>query len=117
MIFKNIQYFGQPALAVCDANCGKAWGINLRPKVQLSADADDYEYLADGELGEAPADPGTYEGGQAKPTDPDERLNKWCVRECERCKMTHAGPRVLGEIELFDFSKRLRNMLEGQVTG
>ena len=86
MIVKRIVFFGQPATHACDGKCGKAWGINTRPRVQMSDDVDDYAYLADGELGDAPADPGTYEGDHAKPriaTGP-EHINKWCVRECER---------------------------------
>jgi hypothetical protein len=112
VIFKNVLFINEPILVACDANCGKAWGINNRPRVQLSDDEDDYEYLADGELGEAPADPGTYEGGHAKPRRPEDRLNKWCVRECERSRMADAGPGVLGEIRLSDFSVRLRNKPE-----
>ena len=68
MAEKMITYFGEPARVACDELCSKAWGINNRPKVQLSDDEDDYEFLADSELPEAPADPGTYEGGQGKPT-------------------------------------------------
>ena len=84
MILKQIIYFGHPRTLICDAKCEKAWGINGRPRHQLSKDEDDYELLADHELGEAPADPGTYEGGHAKPQQRGERMNKWCCRECER---------------------------------
>jgi hypothetical protein len=86
-----ITFFCQPARVVCDRQCHKAWGINNRPRVQLSDDPDDYAFLADDELGEAPADPGTYEGGDAKPLSPDEFPQKWCVRECERCAMSQPG--------------------------
>src|SRR4051812_30967358 len=77
-----ITFVGQKAKVVCDRQCGKAWGSSKRPRVQLSANEDDYAYLADDELGEAPADPGTYEGDAAKPASPNEFPNKWCVREC-----------------------------------
>lgn len=108
MIARQIVYFGQPAVVICDANCGKAWGIHGRPKARLGEDPDDFAYLADNEVGEAPADPGTYEGGHAKPTHPDERLNKWCVRACERCTMSSSGG--AGQvIEATDFSRRLFN--------
>lgn len=90
-ITKQVIAFGELTLIGCDAQCSKAWGINNRPKVQLSKDEDDYAFLADGELGEAPENPGTYEGGHAKPTQPDERLNKWCFRECERCASARVG--------------------------
>jgi hypothetical protein len=110
---KLITYFGKKVAVACDGNCAKAWGINSRPRVQLSVNPDDYEFKSDGELGDAPVDPGTYEGGVAKPepNDPD-KLNKWCVRECERCNW-------YGELEqekrqrtvvFRDFSRRVRNI-------
>ena len=70
-------------------------------------DPDDTAYLADGELGDAPADPGTYEGECAKPTDYDDptRQNKWCCRECERSRIYDAG----AVVELSDFSRRVYN--------
>ncbi len=109
-----ITYFGQPARVNCDRNCGKAWGINNRQKVQLSEDEDDYAYLSDDELGTAPIDPGTYEGGIAKPLSPDKFPTKWCVRECERCDMSSPGewnqPLVIK-----DFTVRRFNMHWRQV--
>ena len=79
----DITYMGRPARVACDRACTKAWGVGSRPRVQLTDDPDDYAFLADHELGDAPADTGTYEGGQGKPMFPD-RHNKWCARECER---------------------------------
>ena len=81
---KIIPWFGKQETVICDGVCSKAWGINNRPKTE-----DEKFWRADGDLGEAPADPGTYEGGEGKPcstmnNDP-ELMNKWCVRECERC--------------------------------
>ncbi len=105
MIQKSIVYFDQPAVISCDANCRRAWGINTRPRVQLSDEVDDYEFKADGELARAPIDPGTYEGRDAKPRDEYQRLNRWCCRECERCVMTKPGEPVV----LPDFSKRVKN--------
>lgn len=107
MIAKPIIYFGKELVLTCDAMCWKAWGINNRPQVQLSEDPDDFEYLADDELGEAPTDPGTYEGMdmQGKPTRPTERLNKWCARECERSVKVEPGK----EYGLPSFVQRLRN--------
>lgn len=107
VIAKSITYFGKPHLLMCDACCSKAWGINSRPKVSLSDDPDDYAFLADGELGEAPPDPGTYEGGQAKPIKEEGRLNKWCARECERSVMAPQGK--TGDL-LPDYSRRFPNM-------
>lgn len=109
MIVTPIVFFGQHQIMVCDAKCDKAWGINNRPRHQLSeTDEDDYAWLADDELGIAPDDPGTYEGlaMEAKPITPEERHNRWCARECERCTRV-----VVGEsFELPDFSKRFYNV-------
>jgi hypothetical protein len=103
---KQITYCGEQRIVACDEQCSKAWGINNRPKNQLSPDPEDWEYLADRELWDAPIDPGTYEGGHAKPVTKSEIPNKWCVRECERCVMVESR----FKIELPDFSKRIKNI-------
>lgn len=105
-----IKYFGKDTRVVCDRNCAKAWGINNRPELQLSDDEDDTVYLADGELGEAPADPGTYEGGYGKPSSPDHFPNKWCVRECERSAMTPYDGDWRDPVPVPSFEKRAFNM-------
>jgi hypothetical protein len=103
----NIIFFGKEAILACDLNCEKAWGMNNRPRILVGslADEEDFALLADGELGIAPADPGTYEGGYAKPTNAEERHNKWCARECERSCILKSGE----ETQLPDFSQRLYN--------
>ena len=107
MIRKDIKYAGQSATVVCDGKCSKAWGINNRPALRLDpTNEDDIVWLADPELGDAPEDPGTYEGGHAKPTCEAERMNKWCVRECERSSMFRPGV----EIRVKDWSKRRANL-------
>jgi hypothetical protein len=78
----NITYFRVPAKVACDGKCKKAWGRNTRPR-----NPDD-TFKQDRELGIAPLDPGTYEGGYAKPVRAKYFPNKWCVRECERCVKT-----------------------------
>ncbi len=83
---KTITFCGQSAIIECDERCDKAWGRNSRPTRGETAGGDP-DYLTDEELGEAPADPGTYEGRDGKPTSPDQIPNKWCARECERCTM------------------------------
>lgn len=104
---KQITYYGKQVIVSCDQKCNKAWGINNRPKLDLDEDDDDdYCYLSDDELDDAPEDPGTYEGGNAKPIEGEDVPNKWCVRECERCEMTDLGE----EIMLPDFSKRFYNI-------
>lgn len=103
---KDVIAFGQPLTIGCDEKCHKAWGINNRPKEQLSDDDDDYFFLADDDLGDAPEDPGTYEGGHAKPTRTEDRLNKWCFRECERSCSAKRGESLTPP----DFSKRLFNI-------
>jgi hypothetical protein len=104
---KEIVYFGHKLILACDGKCEKAWGINSRPKEKLDANnPDDYCFLADNELGDAPEDPGTYEGDHAKPIAGEPKLNKWCCRECERSEMVKPGE----EIVLKDFSKRSYNI-------
>lgn len=106
---KEITYCGQRVTLACDGNCRKAWGINNRPMECLSENPDDYALHTDQETGEAPRDPGTYEGGQGKPNPADPnatKMNKWCARECERSVMVPVGK----EIILPDFSKRQHNI-------
>jgi hypothetical protein len=107
LFITEIIYFGQKTRAICDKKCNKAWGINSRPKKQIDKnDIDDYYFLSDNDLKEAPKDPGTYEGECCKPSNPDKH-NKWCVRECERCGLFKANE----EIKLNDFSKKVYNKL------
>lgn len=110
MIIKRIIFFDRSATHACDGKCNKAWGINSRPKVQLSDDVDDIAYLADDELGEAPESSGIREGGDDKPVEakgPDD-INKWCVRECERAWMSSPG-QSNAEPDLPDYSVRHYN--------
>ncbi len=98
---KQINYFGKPCILACDRQCHKAWGNTNRPKLLLDPDdPDDYAFLPDGDLLEAPTDPGTYEGGHAKPTDGE--LNKWCARECERSVIVEVGESI--ELPGFSYS-------------
>lgn len=118
----GIRYFGHPCLLICDGNCDKAWGMNQRPVAYNvdgvyirmdypdeidddSFDEDDRCYLADGELGDAPAYPGSFEGKDGKPIEHQDRLNKWCCRECERSGMLKYSE----SIEVRDLSKRFYN--------
>lgn len=115
-ITKTILFCGQVATVACDGNCSKAWGMNNRPKF-FPADArcedDDYGYLADGELGTAPEDPGTYEGDEGKvPLS----MNKWCVRECERHVLSEPG-KSDEKLQLKDFSKRVWNYADRRPDG
>jgi hypothetical protein len=109
VIHKRIQpaSFAPDVVIACDARCDKAWGINNRQRVYFDAEeSGDCAYLSDDELGTAPVDPGTYEGGHGKPQLLEERLNKWCFRECERS----AEAPTLDDISLPDFSTRRYNM-------
>ena len=81
MIAKSIIYFENKCILICDGKCNKAWGMNNRKE------KDSGEYYKDNELKTAPVNPGTYEGGHAKPKDNEQILNKWCCRECEISKM------------------------------
>ncbi len=107
MIQKEIIYAGRTLIAACDGLCTKAWGVDSRPEIELDKNnPDDYAYLADNELGEAPVNPGTYEGPSAKPLSDEPKFNKWCVRQCERCDTFSPNE----EIVLPDFSKRKYNI-------
>ncbi len=110
MIAKRITWFGEDFLLACDANCDKAWGINNRPKIEFDPyEPDDYAFLADDKLGIAPACTGIWEGGDGKPVLPQQRLNKWCARECERHRLVDITKGVV-EIDLPDYSKLHYNM-------
>ncbi len=100
---KEIIYCGSKCLLVCDGRCYKAWGLSNRPKIFLSDNEDDFVWLSDNELGEAPEDPGTSIGGIRK--DP-KSLNKWCADECERSRLICTGETDF----LRDFSKRVYNI-------
>ena len=76
---KEIIYFGVKTTVSCDGKCEKAWGRNSRPYGIEDSPLSDEEIEWN-----APADPGTYEGGDGKPKSNREFPNKWCVRECER---------------------------------
>ncbi|SDR37012.1 hypothetical protein SAMN05443245_5174 [Paraburkholderia fungorum] len=103
---KQILWFDRRVTLACDGQCNKAWGINNRPKVDFDPDEpDDYAFLADHELGEAPSNPGVWEGGHGKPFGPD-YMNKWCARECERSGIFEHGE----EIDLSNYSARVYNM-------
>lgn len=125
---KIITYFDEKAKVACDENCNKAWGGNNRPRVYEGLgeqifgfgftksiypdkdieNIDDWAYLSDNELGDAPENPRTEEGGDLKPTNKDEIGNRWCVRECERCVMSKIGE-WNKPLQLKDLSKRYYN--------
>jgi len=108
---KPITFCGQVARVACDGRCSKAWGRSARPRIALSEHPDDFAFLADAELCDAPVDPETSEGGHRKPRDArgPEDMNRWCVRECERCQITEPGAPD-APITLRDFSRRLYNI-------
>lgn len=108
MFTKQVQAYGEQVIIACDGKCNKAWGVNCRPSVDLDGKNEDNNYMVpDGDLGEAPKDPGTYEGGHGKPYNAQsgEDMNKWCFRECERCEFYKVGE----ELKLKDFSKKRYN--------
>jgi hypothetical protein len=102
MLTKKIVFFGKNAIIGCDGQCSKAWGINTRPKIKENGTT---YFQSDEELGIAPINPGTYEGGCAKPVDSMDYLNKWCCRECERSSINEYGTEPIEEnLILPDFS-------------
>lgn len=103
---RTIIYMGLSRVLACDGRCEKAWGLNARPCAQLDhEDKDDFAWLADGELGDAPEDPGSYEGDHAKPSPAQKLESKWCARQCERSTMVEFGE----DIVLRDLSQRFYN--------
>jgi hypothetical protein len=132
MIAKSGTMFEHPIIIACDAKCHKAWGHSNRPCVYLDEqppvirghgfineypdfekgdgrDIDNHAMLADDELPDAPENPGTYEGDEGKPRTPEQRLNKWCARECERSVIIDDVFPVK-DFELPDFSQRQYNI-------
>ena len=81
MYKKTISYFGRRVEVTCDGLCNKAWGTNSRPRDE------DGNMLSDDMLSNAPPNPGTVECGVCKPLLTEPKLNKWCVRECERSNL------------------------------
>jgi len=109
LIKKEIRTFDKKEIVACDAKCNKAWGICQRPKKVLDEkEPDNFYFLPDGALGKAPEDPGEYEGRCAKPTNDKERLNKWCVRQCERSLRMKINDNITEDF-LPDFNKRVYN--------
>jgi len=109
---KTINWSGRSCTVACDGRCDKAWGIGTRPKISFDkAEPDDYAWLADHEVGTAPADPGTYEGGYGKPSEVPldeqqaDRMNKWCSRACERSEIFEADE----PIQIRSFAERVYN--------
>lgn len=88
MLTKKVQLHLNIVVLACDGRCDKAWGMNVRPM----RDEEQRLYATDDELGTAPPSP-IREGGDSRPSDTalsdaDAHLmNKWCARECERCRL------------------------------
>lgn len=111
---KEVRTFGELFVLACDGQCNKAFGINGRPRELFDPDEpDDYIYLPDSKVGEAPGPGetiGVSEGGDLKPsavplTDAS-LMNKWCSRECERSGFFKPGE----PIALHDMEHPLYNM-------
>jgi hypothetical protein len=134
MLISRVNWGGD-ALIICDTNCEKAWGVNHRPRIYLDDpdqlvypnrlfhtpeqnptadynewDMDNTVFLSDAETGKAPDNPGTYEGGDAKPLGVPKKHNKWCLRECERSECVMLSQLSMGKAQGFkDFRERLYN--------
>lgn len=108
MLKKEINAYGFKCLLACDGKCEKAYGWNNRPYIKLSDDEDDKQWLSDNEVDNAPMNTGVYEDGHGKPQNDEEKLNKWCFRECERSETF----KLSEEISLLDWSKRINNIVK-----
>lgn len=105
----EITIFGEQKTIACDAKCNKAFGINGRPTSPNSLDENDWEWLADDEVDEAPGTGETAiisEGDDYKPGDLLEAHNRWCARECERSVIVKIGETAV----LLDFDQRVSNI-------
>jgi hypothetical protein len=103
---KIVSIYGIRTKVACDENCSKAWGKDKRPRIQLNNnDKDDYAWLTDWELDQAPVDPGTREAGQAKPIDKVGIPNAWCTGQCERC--VHETRKFETRLPLPDFDQKV----------
>jgi hypothetical protein len=106
LVVSKIKAYGKDMILACDGKCHKAWGYQNRPSISFDEeDEDDIAWLSDTELGDAPDNPGTYEGGHGKPSEPIH--NKWCFRECERS--ISCEPSQLIKLLLPDYSQRRYN--------
>lgn len=111
-IVSKVYAFKQEIVLACDGKCEKAWGINERPVLNLDPnDENDIAWLSDLELGPAPTNPCTCEGGVFKPLQPIH--NKWCFSECERsvsCLL-----KDFPNLQLPNFSQRVYNQPQKHV--
>jgi len=86
--FKNrdiIQYCGQPMGVGCDGRCDLAIGIDWCLNDGKTPDL--LQIKRNGyTLAELRSDPGSSEGDERKMFNDSGFPNKWCVRQCERCK-------------------------------
>ena len=135
MPVKHVKMYGLSMVLSCDGKCHKAWGINQRPMVfymeegqpprelrqgEKPRDYEDFAWKADNELGDAPADLGSYEGGDGKPAVREMTqgnaalMNRWCARECERHVLDEEG--VTPQVPPRDFSKRVPNFNKREQT-
>jgi hypothetical protein len=110
LLTTEITYFRKPCLVVCDQKCTKAWGHNGgRP--ELSRDEDDEDnvvWLGDNEVDLAPESgiiEGIIAGEGGRPTEPPQKHNRWCVRECERSSIIDPGQ----PIACADWTQRIYN--------
>lgn len=104
--YKNVVYCGKKVLLFCDGICEKAWGRNSRPRKE------DDSAVPDDELGVAPLDPGTIECRDCKPLPDEEKLNKWCMRECERSDFIDIGDGDLSPAGAYVTPKQARTFYE-----
>jgi len=116
MISKAALERGFRCTVICDAKCHKAWGIRNRPHVQLSDNPKDIAWLADDELGDAPANISHHV--LHKPQSPHERLNLWCIDHCERRTLVLDVILNSGvDFELRDWTRRNYNLAESDPDG
>lgn len=107
MIVRAVKVKNRTLFVACDANCNKAFGRDDRPR---GDHPDDSMYIPDDLAPDAPIDPGSRAGADAKPRCLSERLNAWCRDICERSVVLDAQRAIAPEasspvVTLPDFTR------------
>jgi hypothetical protein len=100
-LIKPVLYCAQQVCVACDGRCDLAWGRDWQGPRDWPA----------------PDDPGTAEGPDSKPKSPEQRLNRWCARQCERSQLIpFRGWPIEVDLDTWFFSLAPRDELKADCT-